>query len=254
MLLAAVLVIGSQYIDALRVCGPPSGNQTATEICRPFPVEATIPLLLLALALMWKDLAEFSLFGVGRVVRRIDAGQERLRTGQENLERQVVNLQSQSQAMNLFVGMRDEETVRRAIERTPEAMTASAAAHHDVEAMRAEFEKAWEELQPWSDIAKRFRDPEFIQTVEKAETEASWESLEGLLPADRELLDAAGLQPGFSVPMMRSWAAASQDGLELVRRTKAKLLDLDERGIERAVIVARDLLGQLDEAGLRKAS
>lgn len=244
---AALLVVGSHYISGLQVCEY-SADAPSHEMCKPYPVEAIIPLLVLALALMWRDLSEFSISGVGSVVRRIDDKQQKLQEGQAALQGQLSVIQSQTLTNNFNFGGPLKEEFEWIKQREP----GLAAEAEETLTAWSDLEEAWVKLEPWSRLAIRLKDPYFRDLL--ASTSFDPDELEAKLAAtDRNLVSATGLGPDTDLGKVEAWASGAQRRLELVRRAVRVGSTLPEPQIEQALGISRDLLHELKEEELAEA-
>jgi hypothetical protein len=241
--LGAVLVVGSHYDSGLRVCEF-KANAPSQEVCKPYPVEGVIPLFILALALMWRDLSEFSIYGLGRVVRKIDDNQQRLQEGQAALQGQLSVIQFQTLNNNFYFGELMEEA-ERLRSREPNLVSQAEA----TSTAWSDLQQAWAKLEPWSRLAIRVRDPYFREFLRATSFDTA-ELNEKLTADDRELLAAAEIGPDTDIGKLEAWASTAHRRLELARKAIRMGSSLPEPQLEQALAVVHGLLHDLREEGL----
>jgi hypothetical protein len=246
---AAALIIASHYNDSFRTCDTKEvPGQAVEKTCDGFSVADLTPVFLLALLLLWPDLSEFEVAGLVRVVRRIDRRQVELERGQERIERQLIQV---SQTQNVYVNF--ERRLDAAAQQTEAEHADVAAPAEDDPELWNEFLAEWRSLEPWSDLATRLEDPSFARPVQTALSEGSDPAeAEGLQPSDKEVLSALPLVDNADYEKLLSWALQARDRLELVRQARALGSSAPPRALSRATLIARGLLAELDEAGLRQ--
>lgn len=237
------------------------------ENCKPLPIEAVVPALLLVLALMWPDLSSVQLFGLGQVTRRLseqDSRQNQLESAQQRLENEVAaNASAQAnavaqpeQTVNNVVGtdpavalLVEEVANSRKTDGTADASASAPVAGKDE--MRARFETVTEWLLPWLEVARRMNDPQFAAAVRGGAASGTPSDDPNLLPSDRVLLlrvQRSG-HP-FGVEALERWLTENELQLATVRDTLRAGTDAASESLRVATQFAEQLLSDLQRRGL----
>lgn len=251
---AAALVLLSHYSDRFDVCETQATQHSVITDCGPLPVSEVLPLILLGLVFLLPDLSSFEIAGLVRVVRKLDEGQQRLERGQDALVRQLTEIRISNQnqfAPQLQVNLSGLASEARAvIEHDPTVAVEAPKANEVAD----RFESVWLQLRPWSDLVIRLNDPMFVGALSAGGPDpASWSDAPGLSPGDRELLQEIQFGEKATLDSLRTWAGATRDRLELVRRARASG-EVPESAYVDATVVAADLLKDLRERGLSQDS
>lgn len=266
-LVIAVAFIASRYVDDLEVCQttpPKTQNELAQTVCKPIPVQDVAPLLLIFVALLWPDVTEIDIRGLGRIVRRLDETnetQEEIAETQERIVSQLTQVQqvaSQRVDINLSdttafakqvedlkielaelqAGQRGEEVQPGVTEPTPS----------DRASLRGELLDVWRELESWAEFGRRQLDDAF----------ASWAAVmnEGgdlpIPPSSQRLIQRVLAEAGGKIDLdaVRDWYSERQPQIETVRRTLNELDELPDKTLRDALVLAQRALADLRGRGL----
>jgi hypothetical protein len=217
---SAIAFAVSQTVDALQVCEAISTRAAkaveTSETCKPLAVQDLIPFLLVSLVLMWPDVTDIEVFGLGRITRRLDSQDHR----QDRLEARISNVVSQTVEVNYastpeFTLLADRvsawvegqgDVSAIAVEQTPSPQDGT----------QSNFHSRADPLRPYLEVARRLRhDKRFAEAV-GAGGETPWENTE-LTPGDQQLLSSVATEGRFQMDDLLAWADHNAIGAQVVR-------------------------------------
>lgn len=187
--------------------------------------------LLLILALIWADIAEVELFGLGSVKKRLleqEGRQNELAAAQQRFENRLEASMQVSTNQTLVANFPTNAADAQAVEGIVDARLASQSRDEDEPAATAEtaataraqlLERA-KDLEPWMDVASRMSQPRFVAAVKAAAPSGSLSDAPGLLNEDLARLSLIE-RPGhpFDVDGFTAWRDENALQLETVSGT-----------------------------------
>ncbi len=275
VLAACVLLIGSQYRSSWKVCettgrserGAP--EKTVERKCSPAsPVIALAPLLV-SLLLIWPDLSEVELFGIGRIRRRLDRQAETqhdLLEGQQAILQKVEAVQVSTQVASMSQGVTvqfgDQLNLANQLvalgdrlAQIEEAMKKSGGAEielpSEAPARAPLMVDPISKIKPWLALAALLNSPGVLEAVRDATSN-------GLAPAQAEnltesekatLRKALGERP-FDLDEFLAWRSGYAAQLELLRRAQHPSQRLNAEEHAEAERLAARLLTELERRGI----
>jgi hypothetical protein len=272
VLLAAGAFVTSRVSDEFDVCDTQTTElrgeaQGSRETCKPLPVQDIVPLLLVALAFLWPDLTHVELFGLGRVVRRLDVQemkQDQLEGAQNKLEATVLSSAQAHATQRLEVhNYANSPDLAQLAERV-DALERQQRGHelkHPPEMREGEkavseadpwaaFESAAAPLRPWLEVARRLaNDERFAQAVRDA-GERPWES-DKLTEVDKNLLRSLAYGGArLDVAALQKWAEENHLAADVVRDAFRAGTSAAPDSLRVATRLARLLYADLERRGL----
>lgn len=269
VVVAVVLWFLSRYRHDFQVCQTTTTTTSAQVVkksCGPIPIQDFLPVLLILGALIWPDVTEIDVRGVGRIVRRLDVTNEKqkeIAETQESIIGQLTQIRvqqtsNQSVAINLadttaFVRQLDD--IRESIKalargETVPSIPPPAGQGEDRETLRSELLDAWRELEPWAEFGRRLNDDRFANSVARVLARAP----EALTSPDTayRLTNRVRAAAGGSLDIdgVREWYAERQPQLETVRATLNQLDDLPDNTLRDALVITRRALDDLRRRNL----
>jgi hypothetical protein len=231
------------------------------EECKALPPQDLLPLMLVALALLWPDLGSVELFGLGRIARRLnaqDARQNVLEAAQQRLENRVET--TVSTAQNVAISFATDPSAARLVEtvvnldrrlaETPQAAETDAATAPDDGTLQA-FLEAFAPIQPWVEVARRLNQPLFANALRDAAASGRPSDDPRLLETDKQLLRLIE-RPGQPMDLdeLLVWANENALQLDAVRDTFAAGESATPESLRVATKFARMLGSDLQRRGL----
>lgn len=245
---------------------------TTTESCDELPLTTLVPVLAVVIALMWLDIAEVELFGLGSVKRKLneqDRRQNELEMSQLSLANQLqahvvqtANLQQEASNI-LTLNMLDPLQAQRAIEQinareeaetvsdAPPAAETSTTPGDEAERLRRQLDEHRPTLAPWLNAARRMNDSLFADAVEKGAPSGRAAEDPRLRAEDAELLSRV-MHPGipFDIPAFKSWYEENSAQINAVRHTYAMLSRMKLDSLSLAAKFAEQLVSDLERRRL----
>lgn len=293
IVLCAVGFFATRVVDSLTVCTIVETSEwlsfKSVKSCNPLPVQDVVPGLLLALALLWPDLASFELAGIGRIQRRLEGQEVRQDAleSQQNLLMQTVasSAASAKSEMHLNLTHPDLAAVVGRLAKletkiSDDARQSSSSADHALPELASDsadepnsepsphpvgrpkrnesitspsdqLVAQTRDLWPWLEYVRRLGDRRFVENA------ASWAEGTDLaalsLPAaDQKILGAVERAAGQRVhpERVRDWDSRRQLEIQMLRQNLEKGPALEERAANIAAGVADELRGELKATGL----
>jgi hypothetical protein len=264
VVVAVVLWFLSRYRHDFQVCQTTTTTtktQVVKKACGPIPIQDFLPVLLILGALIWPDVTEIDVRGLGRIVRRLDVTNEKQQEIAETQDRiigqltqvQVGQTANQSVAVNVADSTafaRQLDDVQEAIKglqrgETVPSIAPPAGQGEDRETLRSELLDAWRELEPWAEFGRRVNEDRF----------ANYAAQVLALPPDMlknpdtatRLTNRVRAAAGGSLDIdgVRDWYAERQPQLETVRATLNELDDLPDKTLRDALVISRRALDDL---------
>jgi len=270
VVIAAVGFISLRATDSWRSCTTEVTRTSDTppyvehvETCDEVSLTVLIPVLVLLVALMWPDIAEVELFGLGSVKRRLneqDARQNELEATQQRLENRliaqvqqnavvhqspVVNIGTDPAAAQLVEGVLDERA------RAEAARQEAGVPAPSTQEQRQRLDELGAQLAPWLNVARRMNDPAFAAAVRRGAASGSPSDDPELLEPDKELLRRVE-RPGhpFRADELERWAQENALALDAVRDTLRAGDAASPESVRVAAKAAGQLVSDLERRGL----
>jgi hypothetical protein len=275
VLAACVLLIGSQYRSSWKVCETTARSargareETVERKCSPAsPVIALAPLLV-SLLLIWPDLSEVELFGIGRIRRRLDRQaetQHELLEGQQAILQTVeavqVSTQVASMSQDVTVQFGDQLNLGNQLvslgdrlAQIEEAMKKSGGAEIElpsvVPARAPLMVDPISKINPWLALAALLNSPRVLEAVRDATSNGlAPAQAEGLTESEKATLRKAPGERPFDLDGFLAWRSEYAAQLELLRKAQhpSQRLNAEER--KEAEGLAARLLAELKRRGI----
>ncbi len=247
VLVAAIGFVSLRATDTWQSCTTKVTTRTGllpshenTSSCDEVSLTVLVPVLILLIALMWPDIAEVELFGLGSVKRRLseqDLRQNQLEASQQRLENQLIAQVHQNAVLNqspvvhqspvfniatnaadaqLVEGIVDQQRARNSAGEPAQDQTART----NPEEQRQLLDERGAQLRPWLNVARRMNDQSFAAAVRRGAASGTPSDDPQLIEGDKELLRQVE-RPGhpFDVEELASWAQENALALDAVRDT-----------------------------------
>jgi hypothetical protein len=279
VLAACVLLVGSQYRSDWKVCettqrsAKSAREETVERKCSPASPALALAPLLVALLLIWPDLSEVELFGIGRIRRRLDRQaetQHELLEGQQAILQKVEAVQVSTQVASMSQGVTvqfgDQLNLANQLvdlgdrlAQIEEAMKKSGGAGIELPSRgpgRAPLMvDPISKIDPWLALAALLNSPGVLESVRNAVSQGLPPAqAEGLTESEKAtLLNAAG-QESFDLDGFLAWRAEYGAQLKLLRKAQHPSQKLNAEERKEAERLAARLLVELERRGVTEPS
>jgi hypothetical protein len=279
VLAACALLIGTQYRSSWKVCettgqkGKEAQEETVVRKCSPASPTIALAPLLVALLLIWPDLSEVELFGIGRIRRRLDQQaetQHELLEGQQAILQRVetVQLSTQVASMNqdVTVQLGDQLSLANQLVALGDRVAQIEEAMKNTQV--AEIEPAngapvevplvvdpISRIEPWLALAALLHSPGVLEAVRDATSKGRPAAeAEGLTDRERATLQNAPGERSFNLDAFLAWRSEYAAQLELLRKARHPSQRLNDEERNEAERLAARLLAELERRGVTDRS